>query len=134
MSNNNIFNKAPILKKDVGTDTCDIKLQNPKPEPHLNSIDFSDKIENDKPKLPSIRKRIKLINSDNLKIGKILEGINNKEFMPEIIKQFYNDKKKKGYVSLIPKKEFNTLFLRRYHKKYKNEENSNSNNSNKEKV
>ena len=136
MSKNNIFSK-PVLKKDVGTDTFDIKFPQPQPEPHFNSIDFSDKIDNDKPKpkLPSIRKRIKLINSDSLKIGKILEGINNKELMPEIIKQFYKDKKKKGYVSLIPNKEFNTLFLRRYHKKYnKNEQNSNSNNSNKEKI
>ena len=136
MSKNNIFSK-PALKKDVGTDTFDIKFPLPQPEPHFNSIDFSDKIDNDKPKpkLPSIRKRIKLINSDSLKIGKILEGINNKELMPEIIKQFYKDKKKKGYVSLIPNKEFNTLFLRKYHKKYnKNEQNSNSNNSNKEKI
>ena len=136
MSKNNIFTK-PVLKKDVGTDTFDIKFQQPKPEPHFNNIDFSDKNENNKakPKLPSIKKRIKLINSDNLKIGKILERINSKELIPEIIKQFYKDKKKKGYVSLIPNKEFNTLFLRRYHKKYnKNEENSNSNNSNKEKI
>lgn len=118
MSKNNIFSKHPVLKKDAGTDTCDIKFQEPQQEPHFNSIDFSDKLDNDKPKLPSIRKRIKLINSDNLRIEKILEGVNHKELMPEIIKQFYKDKKKKGYVSLIPKKEFNTLFLRRYHKKY----------------
>ena len=134
MSKNNIFSK-PVLKKDVGTDTCDIKFHQPKPELHSNNNDFSDKIDNDKPKLPSIRKRKKIINSNNLKIGKILEGINNKELMPEIIKKFYKDKKEKGYASFIPNKEFNTLFLKRYHKKYnKNEENNNSNNSNKEKI
>jgi DNA polymerase-3 subunit alpha len=105
-----------------------------KEDRHLANI-LIDRIDNDKPKLPSIRKRIKLINSNNLKIGKILEEINNKELMPEIIKQFYKDKKKKGYASFIPNKEFNTLFIKRYHKKYnKNEENNNSNNSNKEKI
>jgi protease II len=57
MSKNNIFSK-PVLKKDVGTDTCDIKFHQPQPEAHLKSIDFTDKIDNDKPKLPSIRKRI----------------------------------------------------------------------------
>jgi hypothetical protein len=54
--------------------------------------------------------------------------------MPEIIKQFYKDKKKKGYVSFIPNKEFNTLFLKRYHKKYNKNEENNTNNSNKEKI
>ena len=120
-SKNNIFNKNNLKKPEDDNDSNRKQL--------INNIEFSfNNINsiNDKKKLPSIiLKKINLNNSNELKTGKY---INHKEFMPEIIKNFYNDKKMKGYVSLIPNKESNTLFLRKYHKKYNQNEQNNSNN------
>ena len=38
--------------------------------------------------------------------------------LPEIVKNYYSQIKKRGYIPLIPNKETNTIFLRKYHKKY----------------
>ena len=43
-----------------------------------------------------------------------------KTIIPKIVKHFYENKKMKGLVPYIYKKESNTLFLRKYNKKYKN--------------
>ena len=56
--------------------------------------------------------------------GKIIDNIiaktkNKKDILPKMVKNFYNDKKIKGYVPFIANKESNTLFLRKFHKKYK---------------
>ncbi len=42
------------------------------------------------------------------------------EFAPHIVKKFYSQIKRKGYVVFAPNKENNTLFLRKFHKKYNN--------------
>ena len=39
--------------------------------------------------------------------------------IPEIVKDYYLNIKKRGYIPFIANKESNTLFLRKYHKKYK---------------
>ena len=42
--------------------------------------------------------------------------------IPEIVKDYYLNIKKRGYIPFIANKESNTLFLRKYHKKYKDVE------------
>ena len=45
--------------------------------------------------------------------------INKREVGKEIIKDYYKDIKMKGYASFIPNKEMNTVFMRKFNKKYK---------------
>ena len=46
--------------------------------------------------------------------------------IPEIVKDYYSKIKKKGYIPLIANKESNTIFLRKYRRKYKDAEESQS--------
>jgi CRP-like cAMP-binding protein len=80
--------------------------------------------------LPKIRQKSKLteyitkssitnVNSFNRRI--------KPEKIPEIVKEYYSKIKKGGYIPLITKKESNTIFLRKYHKKYKDVEEQNKN-------
>jgi hypothetical protein len=82
----------------------------------INDINYT----NTNKKLPSIfLGKINVSESNEIKNGKFFD---QKELMPEIIKNFYEDKKMKGYASIIPNKESNTLFLRKFHKKYNQSE------------
>ena len=49
-----------------------------------------------------------------------------KSIIPQMVKNFYDDKKNKGYIPFIANKNSNTLFLKKYKKKYdKKESNKN---------
>ena len=50
-------------------------------------------------------------------IDQIIEK-SKKAVIPTMVKNFYENKKVKGYIPFIANKESNTLFLRKYHKKY----------------
>ena len=57
--------------------------------------------------------------SSEIIIDKIIaKSKNKKEILPKMVKNFYNDKKIRGYVPFIGNKESNTVFLRKFHKKY----------------
>ena len=49
------------------------------------------------------------------------------EKIPEIVKNYYSQRKKRGYIPLIPNKESNTIFLRKFHKKYNDSEKDHQN-------
>ena len=65
----------------------------------------------------------KTSNSNNFKNHFNQKKLNGK--IPEIIKDYYLQIKKRGYVPFIANKESNTLFLRKYHKKYNDTGNEN---------
>ena len=50
-------------------------------------------------------------------MDKIIEQ-SKKAIIPQIVKNFYDNKKIKGYIPFIANKESNTVFLRKYHNKY----------------
>ena len=123
LSNINLFDKNELPKNKIDYGNNSDSKRN------INNCDFSFNninSKNEKQLLPSIvRKNIDLNKSNELKKETIL-NINKKELIHEIIKNYYNDKKIKGYASLIPNKESNTLFLRRFHKKYNQIDKSNN--------
>ena len=51
--------------------------------------------------------------------------------IPEIVKDYYSQIKKRGYIPLIGNKESNTIFLRKYRRKYNDAEESQTKNLNK---
>ena len=68
---------------------------------------------------PKIRINRDLNNSSNS--NSIINNLNRNKFngnIPDIVKNFYLEKKQKGCIPLIVNKRSNTLFLRKYHKKY----------------
>ena len=77
-------------------------------------------------KISKIKKKIHSLNKE--KINKLTNGNllqNNKfknsfrrEDVKDSIKEYYNDIKKKGCLSFIPNKVVNTIFMRKFHKKY----------------
>ena len=81
-----------------------------------NNIDY----ENSKLNiLPKIKENRYLNNSPNS--NNIIGYSNRKKFngkIPDIVKNFYLQRKKKGCIPLIVNKRSNTLFLRKYYKKY----------------
>ena len=126
--NNKCLSKKTIFNKNNKNLFKDDSINHSHRKYNVNKVGFSFN-DNDKKKLPTIiLKRINVNNTNEFMNGKYF---NHKEFMPEIVKNFYDDKKMKGYASLIPHKESNTLFLRKYHKKYNNK-NLESNSNNKE--
>ena len=73
--------------------------------------------------LPKIEPKIRL--NKNLNISpnsnNNINGSNRNRFngnIPDIVKNFYLEKKQKGCIPLIVNKKWNTIFLRKYHKKY----------------
>ena len=73
--------------------------------------------------LPKIEPKIRLDkylnNSPNS--NSIINNSNRNRFngrIPDIVKNFYLEKKQKGCIPLIVNKRSNTIFLRKYHKKY----------------
>ena len=57
--------------------------------------------------------------SNSIIIDKMIEKT-KKSIIPRIVKNFYDDKKNKGYIPFIANKKSNTLFLKKYKKKYDN--------------
>ena len=66
----------------------------------------------DKGKIDNYNNNIKTQTNNYKKIIK-------KDVVKDIIKEYYNDKKKSGYISYIPKKEVNTIFMRKFNQKFK---------------
>ena len=80
--------------------------------------------------LPKIRQKSKLteyITKSSITNVNSFNRSVKPEKIPEIVKEYYSKIKKGGYIPLIPKKESNTIFLRKYHKKYKDVEEQNKN-------
>ena len=73
-----------------------------------------------------ISKNKKYRQNEQNSIRKILKREDGKD----MIKEYYNDIKKNGYLSFIPNKEVNTIFMRKFNKKYrdaiKNKKNKNN--------
>ena len=114
-NNNNKF-KANLLNLRIDSD-------NEKNQNNNNDSSFNILINHEKEILPTIsKKNFDLNNSNDLNLFNKNHTKSQKELIPDIIKNYYNDKKIKGYASLIPNKESNTLFLRKYHKKYNRSE------------
>ena len=90
----------------------------------IQTLPHTHEIENSKLNiLPKIEPKIKLngyLNySSNLNSITINSNRNKcKGKIPEIVKNFYLEKKQKGCIPLIVNKRSNTIFLRKYHKKY----------------
>jgi hypothetical protein len=87
-------------------------LQN-RVEQENSKLNILPKIE---PKIRSDRYLNNSINSNS-----IINNSNGSRFngkIPDIVKNFYLEKKQKGCIPLIVNKRSNTIFLRKYHKKY----------------
>ena len=68
-------------------------------------------------------KSINLNYVKNCSSGVIMDNMilkTKKAIIPKIVKNFYDNKKIKGYIPYIANKESNTVFLRKYHNKYNN--------------
>ena len=102
--NNNNHNKKNA--KNAKTITNSSNIENSK-------LSFLPKIE---PRLKSDEKLRNNLNSNNINTNSIRNHLNDK--IPQIVKNYYLQKKKKGYTPLIVNKKSNTIFLRKYHKKY----------------
>ncbi len=59
--------------------------------------------------------------ASNSIIDKMIEKT-KKAIIPKIVKNFYENKKNKGYISFITNKQSNTIFLKKYGKKYDSNE------------
>ena len=59
--------------------------------------------------------------ASNSIIDKMIEKT-KKSIIPKIVKNFYDNKKNKGYIPFITNKKTNTIFLKKYGKKYDNNE------------
>lgn len=123
LSNKNILIQNEELKANEYENFSELKQNIKNNEISLNKPNPKKKIK----KLPSIiRKKLELNKSNDLK-NENYHFLIQKELIPEIVKNYYNDKKMKGYASLIPHKESNTLFLRKFHKKYNQNRNQSQN-------
>ena len=55
----------------------------------------------------------------NLKFSILSDSSKKKLKIPDVIKDYYNEIKMKGFLSFLPKKEANTYFMRKFHQKYR---------------
>ena len=115
----NTHNDSKSMTDFVGLSSTDSYL----PTQNNDSNSFLPKIKNIK--LGAIKKnnyssnKIKITKYNNNRQKtepKNFKRIINRE---DIIKDYYNDIKMNGYVSFIPNKEMNTVFMRKFNKKYK---------------
>jgi len=115
ISSNNINNNATI---NPINQTLNPNLQN-----NINTINGIN-MDTSSSELPKISQRAKYMdyltktvntysNQNNFNKNKV----NNR--IPEIVKEYYSQIRKRGCIPLITNKESNTIFLRKYHKKYK---------------
>jgi hypothetical protein len=94
ISNNYLLSKLPTHLPKLSLELKD------KLNLHLNSNHF-----------------IKNCSSSRAIMDKIIEKTKG-AIVPKIVKNFYENQKNKGYIPFIANKESNTIFLRKYHKKY----------------
>ena len=95
---------------------------------NIRSINNNDNISktNRTDSIIDIKKRLKIINkkyqlknkSKENNIEKAINIVNKKNLITGIIKDFYKDIRLNGYNSFIHNKEINTVFMRKYNKKY----------------
>ena len=122
-NNININEKSNLIKNTSNLKKANDDLWNESNRSNfINNIELIDfscntiNSNNSKNIIPSISpNKINLNTSSEIKNK---NNNNNKIKIPEIVKNFYNNQKKKGYVSLIPNKISNTIFLKKYYKKY----------------
>ena len=100
----NIINKNNV--KEVQTIANSPKVENSK-------LNFLPRIE---PRLKSNENLGKHLNSNNVNFSLNINHLSEK--IPQIVKNYYLQKKQKGCIPLIVNKKSNTIFLRKYHKKY----------------
>ena len=96
-------------------------------ENNINIINTSSNISNNENnKLSILPKIIPKFKSNNIFYNSSnSNSINNYSIrnkssgkIPDIVKNYYSQIKQKGYIPLIVNKRSNTIFLRKYHKKY----------------
>ena len=81
-----------------------------------------------KNRLKIINKKYQIIKKNKGKnIGNSMNIINKQDLMSSIIKDFYKDIRLNGYISFIHNKEINTVFMRKYNKKYDSAEKASNN-------
>ena len=113
ISSNNINNKNATINQTI----------NPNLQNNINTINNIN-MDTSSSELPKISQRAKYMdyltktsntysNQNNFNKNKVNCRI------PEIVKEYYSQIRKKGCIPLITNKESNTIFLRKYHKKYK---------------
>lgn len=105
----NIFSQNNINENDSKIIQT---LQN-RVEQENSKLNILPKIE---PKIRSDRYLNNSINSNSIINNSNRSRFNGK--IPDIVKNFYLEKKQKGCIPLIVNKRSNTIFLRKYHKKY----------------
>lgn len=113
ISSNNINNKNTTINQTI----------NPNLQNNINTINNIN-MDTSSSELPKISQRAKYMdyltktsntysNQNNFNKNKVNCRI------PEIVKEYYSQIRKRGCIPLITNKESNTIFLRKYHKKYK---------------
>ena len=84
-----------------------------------NKNNKSDRTTELKNRLKILNKKYQIKNKNKeLNKGKIKNKINKQDLIPIIIKDFYKDIRLNGYISFIHNREMNTVFMRKYNKKY----------------
>ena len=112
------------IKSKFYNSITDNNINNKNKAKNVQTIANSSNIENSELNfLPKIESRLRSnenlrnkLNSNNMNTNSIRNQLNDK--IPQIVKNYYLQKKKKGYTPLIVNKKSNTIFLRKYHKKY----------------
>ena len=85
----------------------------------INKININHKTIELKSRLKGIAKKYNIINNNNdTNYTKVLNVVNKKKLISSIIKDFYKDIRLNGYSSFIHNKEINTVFMRKFNKKY----------------
>ena len=102
----NIININKNNVKEVQTITNNPNIENSK-------LNFLPRIE---PRFKSNENIRKNLNSNNINTSLNINHLSEK--IPQIVKNYYLQKKQKGCIPLIVNKKSNTIFLRKYHKKY----------------
>ena len=102
----NIININKNNVKEVQTITNNPNIENSK-------LNFLPRIEPRSKPNENIRKHL---NSNNINTSLNINHLSEK--IPQIVKNYYLQKKQKGCIPLIVNKKSNTIFLRKYHKKY----------------
>ena len=77
-------------------------------------------------KLKGIIQKYNMKNNDK-NLEKAINVVNKKKLISSIIKDFYKDIRLNGYTSFIHNKDNNTIFMRKYNKKYDSAEKAHSN-------
>ena len=131
-NDNNNENRINIFKKNVNKSNKNIIIPKKSEDNKVVNEDNRNRLiisnnflfSKSPSKLPKLKMDLQNninINLDIIKSGAIIDNIilkSKKSIIPKIVKNFYDNKKSKGYIPFIANKESNTLFLRKYHQKY----------------